>query len=88
MANTRQTGLSWRDSERFGSSFSSVRYKDGMMFVMIGGNDDDVESWDGRYDERRIPTARNRGVPYVDKWKDGRYSINSNYKIGDLGLDG
>ncbi|RYG20969.1 MAG: TonB-dependent receptor, partial [Chitinophagaceae bacterium] len=35
-----------------------------------------------------IPTARNSGVHYDTKWNDGKQSINANYKLGSLRVEG
>src|SRR5690606_14367402 len=42
----------------------------------------------GRYDGRGIPSALSGGAHYSNKWQKGRHSLNGNYKIGELAVEG
>ncbi|MGK6352117.1 outer membrane beta-barrel protein [Parapedobacter sp. DT-150] len=88
IGNTGRTGLSWQDADRYSPSGSTSFTDDGNVMISIGGGQDDIESWGGRYDGRGIPSALNGGVFYSNKWNDGKQSINGNYKIGELGVKG
>ncbi|HEY0670282.1 MAG TPA: outer membrane beta-barrel protein, partial [Sphingobacteriaceae bacterium] len=43
---------------------------------------------DGRYDGQGIPLARTGGLHYDGNWNSDKQSINANYKVGSLGVDG
>ena len=88
IGNTGRTGLSWQDADRYSPSGSTSFTEDGGIMIMMGGGQDDIESWGGRYDGRGIPSALNGGAFYSDKWDDGKQSINGNYRIGELGVTG
>ncbi|MES2417898.1 MAG: TonB-dependent receptor [Bacteroidota bacterium] len=87
-SNTGKTGLSWEDSNKYGSgSGNNVEFIDGGIMIM-GGGGDDIDSFGGRYYGEGIPTARNGGAHYDSKWNEDKESINTNYKIGSLKVDG
>lgn len=88
IGNTGRTGLSWQDADRFAPSGSTSFTEDGNVMIMMGGGQDDIESWGGQYDGRGIPSALNGGAFYSDKWNEGKQSINGNYRIGELGVTG
>lgn len=85
-SNTGKTGLSWEDSNKYGSSSEMQVTDDGMMMFFGGG--DDLDSFGGRYYGEGIPYARNAGAHYDTKWNGDKQSINTNYKIGSLRVDG
>ncbi len=84
--NTGRIGLSFQDSERFSPSGNMTFMDDGV--IMISGYGDELESFSGRYNGRGIPSALSGGAHYSDKWADGKYSVNGNYRIGELGVAG
>ncbi len=88
-SNTGQTGLGWGDAEKYGSSSLSMEFSDdgGMMFMISGGRDE-LDSFDGRYDGVGIPRAQNGGLHYDNKWSNDKQSINANYKIGSMEVEG
>ncbi|SFH29523.1 outer membrane beta-barrel protein [Pedobacter insulae] len=86
-SNTGKTGLSWDDNNKYGGGGGDVQFIDGGMMIM-GGGGDELESWGGRYNGEGIPIARNAGAHYDLKWNDDKESINTNYKIGSLRVDG
>ena len=51
MANTGKMGLGWEDRDKFGSeNTNSFMDEDGgFVTYYSGGDDDDMEGWDGRY---------------------------------------
>ena len=87
LGNTGVTGLGWRDSDKYGGS-SSMEFSDdgGLMFYFDG--DGGLDSFDGRYDGQGIPLVRSGGVHYDAKWNTDKESINANYKIGSMNVDG
>lgn len=86
IANTGKTGLSWMDTEKYSSS-NNVIVGDGMIMITSSGSDG-LESFDGNYGGRGIPLAHSGGAHYDTKWNNKKESINANYKIGDLKVDG
>ncbi|WP_188505771.1 TonB-dependent receptor [Parapedobacter pyrenivorans] len=88
IGNTGRTGLSWQDADRYAPSGSTTLTDDGGIMISMGGGQDDIESWGGRYDGRGIPSVLNGGAFYSNKWDDDKQSINGNYKIGELGVKG
>jgi len=85
-SNTGKTGLSWDDSDKFGGG-SGGEFVDGGMIIM-GGGGDDLDAFGGQYYGEGIPIARNGGAHYDNKWNSDKESINTNYKIGSLRVDG
>ncbi|TSD62631.1 outer membrane beta-barrel protein [Inquilinus sp. KBS0705] len=87
VSNTGKTGLGWEDNNKLGTS-EGLQFGDSGEIYINGGDDDDLESWDGRYNGRGIPIARTGGLHFDNKWNADKESINTNYKIGDLSVNG
>lgn len=85
--NTGQTGLGWEDNSKYGSSGGMEFTDDGGGIMMFGGGDD-FDSFDGRYNGQGIPSAQSGGLHYEDKWNSDKYALNSNYKLGSVGVKG
>jgi hypothetical protein len=83
--NTGKTGLGWEENSKYGAS-GNTEYIDGGIYIT--GGDDDLGGWNGRYDGRGIPTTRTGGFHYEDKWNKDKFALNTNYKIGFLGVKG
>ncbi|MFB9843539.1 outer membrane beta-barrel protein [Mucilaginibacter ginsenosidivorans] len=87
VGNDGKTGLGWQDSQKYGGGSDNVQVvDDGVMFFSGGG--DDLDSWNGNYDGKGIPIARTGGAHYDTKWNSDKESLNGNYKIGSLTVDG
>ncbi len=56
-------------------------------FISID-NYDPLDSWDGRYNGQGYPTVKTGGIHYNNKWNDDKQSINGNYKILQLNVNG
>ncbi|HEX8607592.1 MAG TPA: outer membrane beta-barrel family protein [Pedobacter sp.] len=82
--NTGRTGLGWEDSDKYGSS-GATQFDDGVYYI---NNSDDFSGWNGRYDGRGIPTTNTGGLHFEDKWNKDKFGLNTNYKIGSLGVKG
>jgi hypothetical protein len=87
-ANTGKTGLGWQDNQKFGDSGGMQMNDDGGMMFYFSGSDDGLDSFSGRYDGRGIPKATTGGVHYDTKWGGDKQTLNANYKIGKLDIDG
>ena len=86
-SNDGKTGLGWQDSQKYGSSDNMQVSDDGSMMFFVGGGDG-LDSFDGQYNGQGLPTARTGGLHYDGKWDDDKQSLNANYKIGSLEVDG
>ncbi len=81
-----KVGLGWQDNQKYGSG-DEMQFGDG--FVYFGGNGgDDLDSFGGQYSGQGLPLARSAGVHYDNKWDSDKQSINANYKVGSLQVDG
>ncbi|HEY9001602.1 MAG TPA: outer membrane beta-barrel protein [Mucilaginibacter sp.] len=87
LGNNGKTGLGWEDNQKYGSG-NAIQSDDSGVVFFFGGNGDDLDSFDGRYNGQGLPTARTGGVHYDTKWNDDKESLNTNYKIGSLTVDG
>jgi outer membrane receptor protein involved in Fe transport len=80
-------GLGWQDNQKYGTSDNISFGDDGGIYI-TGGSGDGLDSFNGQYNGQGTPLARNGGVHYDDKWDNDKESINANYKIGSLEVDG
>jgi hypothetical protein len=87
LGNTGKTGLGWEDSNKYGSS-SNMEFSDDGSVMFFSNDQDELESFSGQYSGEGLPTARTGGAHYDNKWNADKESINSNYKIGSLDVDG
>lgn len=86
IGNTGRTGLHFRDNSQYGST-NNVEFMDGGGIMITGGNDE-FESFDGRYNNQGIPSAQTGGLHYDSKWNEDKESINTNFMIGSIGVEG
>jgi hypothetical protein len=87
LANTGKIGLGWEDNSKYASS-NNVEFMDGGGIMITNNGRDELDSFDGRYNNQGIPVARTGGAHYDTKWNKDKESINANYKIGSLEVDG
>ncbi|WP_183566753.1 TonB-dependent receptor [Mucilaginibacter sp. SP1R1] len=88
IGNTGKTGLGWEDNSKYGNSGGLEFGDGGEIYFYGGGGDDGLDSFNGQYNGQGIPLARTGGVHYDTKWNGDKESINTNYKIGSLNVDG
>jgi hypothetical protein len=89
LGNDGKTGLGWEDSQKAGIQSENVQFgDDGGVSIFFDGNGDDLDSFDGQYNGQGLPIARTGGVHYDNKWNNDKQSINTNYKIGSIQVDG
>lgn len=86
LSNTGKIGLGWQDDSKYGSS-DNVEFGDGYISINDDGKDA-LSSFNGRYDGQGFPIARTGGLHYDTKWNNDKESINTNYKIGSLNVEG
>jgi hypothetical protein len=84
--NTGQTGLGWSDNDKYSGNNSMEIMPDGGMMIFNDG--DEFSSWDGRYNGQGIPAANNGGLHYENKWDSDKYALNTNYKLGQMNVEG
>jgi hypothetical protein len=87
-SNTGKTGLGWQDSQKYGSSNNVEVNDNGGISFYFNDGDNGLDSFNGNYDGRGIPKATTGGVHYDGKWNKDNESINANYKIGQLDVNG
>jgi len=84
-ANDGKTSLDWQDNAKYASS--NIDISEPGMMIDLGGYDE-LESHSGQYDGNGLPTARTGGMHYDNKWNHDTLSINTDYKIGELIVNG
>jgi len=88
-SNTGKTGLGWEDANKAGTSNDNVQFGDGGgIYIYSSGGNDDLDSFNGQYNGQGLPLARTAGAHYDEKWNADKESINTNYKIGYIAVDG
>ena len=87
VANTGKTGLSSSENNKYGTSAGTIEFVPGGI-VITGANYDEVETASGRFNGQGIPKSVTSGFHYNGKWNNDRESINANYKVGGLQVDG
>lgn len=89
-SNTGKTGLNWQDQRSYGDNSSNIQFDDGGNGFMVfgSGGNDDLEGWGGNYNGQGYPKVQTGGAHYNNKFGDDKQSINGNYKILDLSVNG
>ncbi|MGO4876129.1 outer membrane beta-barrel protein [Pedobacter psychrotolerans] len=83
-ANNGTTGLSWEDGNKLGAGNSNMQMSDDGNMWFSYGDGDELEN--GNYYGEGIPRALTGGAHYDNKWNSDKESINTNYKLGALGI--
>ncbi len=86
LANTGKTGLGVADNSRIGST-TGVQIGDTGGVLNTGGGDDDLDADGGNYNGNGLPQAKAAGAHYDTKIKTDA-TINANYKVGALDVEG
>lgn len=87
VSNTGKIGLNWRENDQFSpASMTTMLGDDGSVdsYFSFGGDD----SWSGQYDGRGIPLSQTAGLHYNNRWNDSKHSLNANYKMAQLFVNG
>jgi len=86
LGNTGKTGLNWRDRDKYGGSSMNVEFSEdgGMMFYGGGGDELDRPNYNGQ----GIPFAATGGLHYDTKFDSDKQTLNTNYKIGTIQVEG
>lgn len=84
-ANDGTTGLGSADNSKIGATSGLAMLGDDGGYIISGGSYDQLDN--STYSGTGLPIARNTGAHYDGKWDKGLQSINSNYRLGSLGVN-
>lgn len=88
-SNTGKIGLNWSDQRSYGDNSSNIQYDDANGYFVDGSSGrDDLESWGGSYNGQGRPEVQTGGAHYNNKFDNDRQSINGNYKLMNLAING
>ncbi|HXB91388.1 MAG TPA: outer membrane beta-barrel protein, partial [Puia sp.] len=89
-SNTGKTGLNWSERDNYGQSFAnSIDVDDNTGNLSFNApQNDDLDSWSGRFEGQGFPAVKTAGIHYNDKWDEERQTGNLNYKYMDLEVVG
>lgn len=89
LSNTGKTGLNWNERDKYGESFANnLDVDEATGYFMYSGSNDELDSWNGQYNGQGYPSVKTGGLHYNDKWNDDKQSVNLNYKILQLDVNG
>ena len=87
VSNTGKTGLNWQDQNSYGDgSGGGLMIVDGE--IMGSSSYDDITGWEGNYNGQGKPLVQTGGLHFNNKWNDDKQSLNLNYKVINLSVDG
>jgi hypothetical protein len=87
-SNTGKIGLGFIDNRKYAGDLGAIDLIDGGIPSVFSGKNDDLDSFDGRYNGEGIPKAWNAGIHYDVKWNNNKETLNTNYKVGTINNDG
>lgn len=89
VSNTGKLGLNWQDRGNYGESFlSNAEYDEANGYFFSFSDNDELNSWNGQYNGQGFPLVQTGGLHYNNKWNDDKQSMNGNYKILQLQVNG
>lgn len=89
VSNTGKTGLNWQERDNYGQSIlGTADVDESTGFISIQGNNDDLDTWSGRFEGQGFPSVKTGGLHFNNKWDDDLQSLNGNYKYMDLAVKG
>lgn len=86
LGNNGKVGLGWEDNQKYGTG-DQLDFTDNGININTGSSDD-LDVFGGNYDGNGSPKAQTGGIHYDTKSADDKQSVNANYKIGNLVIDG
>jgi len=87
ISNTGKIALSGSDNNRYGYNDNSTDFVNGVLYS-IGRSNDELSPGSGRYNGQGFPVAKTSGIHYDTKFDANKATINGNYVIGELEVDG
>jgi hypothetical protein len=86
IGNNGKVGIGWQDEQKYGTG-DQLDFTDNGISINTQSSDD-LDVFSGIYGGQGYPLAQTAGVHYDDKWDDDKKSVNANYKIGYISIDG
>jgi hypothetical protein len=86
IGNNGKVGLGWEDDQKYGTG-DLLNVTDNGISVNTQSSED-LDVFGGIYSGQGFPLAQTGGLHYENKWNDDKQSINGNYKIGNLIING
>ncbi|TKC08000.1 TonB-dependent receptor [Pedobacter polaris] len=86
LANTGKLGLSSSENDKYG--INAVNNNLFLRGVLVSLRTSDEDLGTERYNGQGNPIARTAGVHYDSKWDKDRQSINTNFLIGSVSVEG
>jgi Outer membrane protein beta-barrel family len=86
LGNNGKVGIGWEDEQKYGAGDQLNVTDNGISVNTQSAEDLDIFS--GIYSGQGFPLAQTGGVHYDNKWQGDKNSVNANYKIGSLTIDG
>jgi hypothetical protein len=86
IGNNGKVGLGWQDDQKYGTG-DLVNITDNGISVNTQSSED-LDIFGGIYSGQGFPLAQTGGIHYDSKWDEDKQSMNANYKIGSLIIDG
>ena len=87
-ANDGRTALDYDQSSQMGEDNGGIQFVDGGIMITGNSSGDALDSFSGYYDGKGLPVAQSGGFHYNNTWDGDKQSLNTNYKIGEIQLDG
>lgn len=85
MSNTGQTNLDWKDAQNYAGGSDNMMVTDDGGIMIFGGGGDDISYRGG---QNGIPTNKNAGLHYNNKFNNDKLSFNSGYKFSRVNAPG
>ena len=86
IGNNGKVGLGWEDDQKYGTG-DLVNVTDNGININTQSSED-LDIFGGIYSGQGFPLAQTGGVHYDDKWDEDKQSMNANFKIGNLIING
>lgn len=86
MANTGKAGLNWEDNEKFGGG-SNMQYNEEEGYFYSSFENDEFNTWGGRYNGEGLPTAWTAGAHFSNKWNADKRHLNMSYRYNKQNLE-
>jgi len=86
IGNNGKVGLGFEDEQKYGTG-DQLDFTDNGININTQSSDD-LDVFGGIYSGQGFPLAQTAGVHYDAKWDDDKKSVNANYKLGFISIDG
>jgi len=86
IGNNGKVGLGFEDEQKYGTG-DQLDFTDNGININTQSSDD-LDVFGGIYSGQGFPLAQTAGVHYGTKWNDDKQSVNANYKVGFISIDG